>query len=193
MTVGGRCWLDGHREQLVGGNASVPRPYGWIVLAYPSADIGDEGSGVCGLVSGSANLLRHLQQFADGPLGRHFAVVGISSQSRLVQAALSERLGLTIPLVSDPYGKVARSLCLRSVSVGRRHRLLPTLLIHAGREEVARFEGFDAIGLNMQDAIRATLSDPLLHWAGGSQVDVAAEEVSRPSDWSVSVAPGSER
>ncbi len=155
-----RCWLDEDDGRTAPGQEAAPHSYGWIALAYPSADTGDEGRELAPFVSASADLLRHLQRFADGPLGRHFAVVGISSQTSPVQAAMSKRLGLSIPLVSDPYGRVARALSLRSISIGRRHRLLPTLLIYAGREEVARFEGFDAIGLNMDAAVVAAFPAP---------------------------------
>ena len=158
MRSGVSCLLGIPLEGEVVGDAPPNQPCGWVALAYPMATPEGSGRKVSPVASGSARLLQHLQSFAQGSFGHRLAVVGISSQSSLVQAALSKRLGLTIPLVSDPFGRVARALSIRSISLGRRRRLMPTLLVYLGREEVARFEGFDAIGLNMQPAVREMLT-----------------------------------
>lgn len=157
MTAGWRCWLDG---QPAGGDAAAQRRPGWLALAYPSADAEDSGRDFASPAAASEHLLLQLQSLVDGPLGHGVGVVGISRQSMVVQAALSERLGLRIPLVSDPYGTLARSLGLRVVSLGERHWLLPTLLICTGREELARLEGFEAISLNMRGAVEAAFPQP---------------------------------
>ncbi len=138
----------------VSAESKPPAAFGWVVLACPTAGASGHGPELFRLVDGSERLLLRLQSLAQDLVGKRGMIMAISSQSRLVQEALAERLGIGFPLASDHDGRIANDLGLQSISLGRRHRLLPTLLTYAGRTEVARYEGFEAIEMDMQLAVQ---------------------------------------
>lgn len=112
-----------------------------VVLGFPSAAPSGHSCGKPGsVVAASAALLTSLRDLASGFGWRDFSAFGVSAQARIVQDALADRLGLTYPLMSDPDGTLARALRLPLVRMGRRLRILPTLLVFENGIEVARAE-----------------------------------------------------
>jgi peroxiredoxin len=112
-----------------------------VVLGFPSASPFQQGCGKPGsVVAASVTLLTALADLASGFGWRDFSAFGVSTQGRVVQDALADRLGLTYPLMSDAAGTLARTLRLPMVRMGRRLRILPTLLVFENGVEVVRAE-----------------------------------------------------
>lgn len=136
-----------------------------VVLGFPSASPSGQGCGKPGsVVASSVTLLTALTDLASGFGWRDFAAFGVSTQGRIVQDALVDRLGLSYPLMSDPAGTLARALRLPMVRMGRRLRILPTLLVFENGIEVARAEArklvFSARALSADCApLEACLAD----------------------------------
>lgn len=136
-----------------------------VVLGFPSASPAGQECGQPGsVIAASTALLTSLRDLAAGFGWRDFSAFAVSAQARIVQDALADRLGLTYPLMSDPAGTLARALRLPMVRMGRRLRILPTLLVFENGIEVARAEArtlvFSARALSADCApLEACLAD----------------------------------
>lgn len=136
-----------------------------IVLGFPSASPAGQSCGKPGsVVAASTALLTSLRDLPSGFGWRDFSAFGVSAQARIVQDALADRLGLTYPLMSDPDGTLAHALRLPMLRMGRRLRILPTLLVFENGVEVARAEArklvFSARALSADCApLEACLAD----------------------------------
>lgn len=82
-------------------------------------------------------------------------VFGVSQQSQVVREELAARLGLTFTLVSDVTGTFKDMFGLKVRRLGRRDRLVPTLLLLSGTIEIRRYEGPELKHLDLGQAITA--------------------------------------
>ncbi|MCO6416546.1 hypothetical protein JYK14_10270 [Siccirubricoccus sp. KC 17139] len=124
-----------------------------VVFAYPVASPFDSGDGGLCLAASCAAHLRTLEGVTRGPLGKRLMVFGVSQQSWLVQEELAARLGITFTLVSDITGIVKDMFGLKTKRLGRRDRLVPTLLLLSGAIEIQRYEGPELNHLDLGQAI----------------------------------------
>jgi peroxiredoxin len=133
----------------------IGRDVGLVVFAFPTASpVEAEDGGLC-LAATCAAHLRTLEGVTRGPLADRLLVFGVSQQSRIVQDELAARLDLTFTLVSDVTGVFKDMFGLKVRRLGRKDRMVPTLLLLSDAAAIRRYEGSELDRLDLGQAISA--------------------------------------